>query len=116
MKELLFNGCYREWLENETKTTTIREGRRDGSHPRGYEPGEIALVRCMFEEGVNELKFPVIITSVVVKKIGELNYHDLAGESPDCSSKDAVKCVLGMIYKRIFTDEDVVTVIKFEYL
>lgn len=44
-----------------------------------------------------------------------LSAEDLRGESPDCLTTEAVPFVLGAIYRRIFNQDDVVTIIKFRH-
>ena len=56
------------------------------------------------------------IESVQEKKLAELTESDLVGESPDCLAVNAVSYVLGAIYRKVLTIDDLVVVIKFRHL
>jgi len=56
-----------------------------------------------------------VIKHLIVKKLKEITNHDLEGESPDCTSRDSVRFVLSSIYRTVVTDNDYVSIIKWEY-
>jgi hypothetical protein len=112
MKTLNFYPYYRQLLQDEVKTTTLR---LPGT--RVFEPREVvALTVGWPETGIIETLHSVVIERSYQKRIDELNASDLEGESPDCRSREAVKYVLGAIYRKVVQDHDLVNVIKFKHL
>jgi len=112
VKILNFYPFYEDLLETGKKTTTIRMGDKTTLFSIddqvqisiGWNLDDI----CVIDNGV--------ITSVYSKKISEIVKEDVIGESPDCQNIGAIKYVLSSIYRRVLTDSDLVTIIKWSYL
>jgi len=111
MKVLNFFPIYRQLIQKEEKTTTIRLG--DKRHE--YFPNDNIEISVGWNLNSVKILKQGIIESVVIKKIKDLSPNDLVGESPDCLSTDAVKYVLGSIYKKNVSDESVISIIKWRY-
>jgi hypothetical protein len=111
MKKLNFYPYYRDLLERERKTTTLRL-----PSSLKFSAGEEVLLTVGWpESGSPEVLHSALVESTYQKRIRDLNPHDLEGESPDCTSRDAVKYVLGAIYRRVLSDDDFVDVVKFRH-
>jgi len=111
MKQLNLFPYYEELIRSQEKTTTIRLGNKTNH----YKIGDEIVITIGWEEKngvkINHGK----ITNIYLKKISELNYEDLEGESPDCINKKSVKYVISSIYRKIVNNDDYVTVIKWKY-
>lgn len=124
--ELWFRLVYWKLIEERQFTAALRPGNRCFPAPKGTTVGEPALVRIIrlpgseiqdtqpVFESVRDLK--VRITDIKVKNFGDLTGFDLRDCSPDCRSKEMARYHLGLIYNRVFNDDDVVSIISFEYL
>lgn len=110
-KVLNFYPFYENLIKTRQKHMTLRLGRtynglRKGEKVKitvGWNPPEVTTV-CR-----------AIIADIQLKKIRELKNQDLIGESPDCDTKEAVPYVLSAIYRKVVTDEDYVTLIRWHY-
>jgi hypothetical protein len=109
LKKLNFFPHYKTLLEKGLKNTSIRLGINN----RFEENNIVSITVGWSEDNSEEVGFAKI-TSVAHKKIKDLSDDDLEGESPDCSNKVAVKYVLSAIYHKVVTEEDNITVIKWE--
>lgn len=123
--ELWFRMPYEKELADESIHAAVRPGDRRLPAPKGTRVGEAVRVRIIVEPGSEELNIqPVFnrfethvrITDLVVKTIGELSGDDLRFCSQDARNAEAVKSHLQKIYHRDFGDEELVTVIHWEYL
>ncbi len=125
MFELWFRKIYQPLLEDRSLTAALRPDNRIFPSSKGMKMGEVVKIKIIALPGDDERKIQatlldsfeilVRIEELVVKRIKELNPKDFVGMSPDCQSKESAKFHLGLIYDRIFTDEDKVTVIKWSY-
>ncbi len=111
MKLLNFYPIYRKLILTEEKYTTLRLG--DKSHD--FVPGDAIDISVGWDLDSFEVIKKGIINSIIVKKISELSHDDIIGESPDCKSTEAVKYVLGSIYRKLVDDDSVISVIKWRY-
>ena len=127
------NATYELWfrvqchsdLARENIHAAVRPGDRRLPLLKGAQIGEIARVRIIVEPGSEEsgiepvfngFETRVRITDLVVKKISELSGDDLRFCSQDARSAETVKSHLQKIYSRVFGDQDLVTVIHWEYI
>jgi len=115
MTALNFHPYYEQLIKRKEKYTTIRLGDKRSE----YRVGDIVTITVGWDEksenDVTEL-CKAHITSVLYKTIKNITENDLEGESPDCSSKESVPYVLSAIYRRVVTDNDFVTIIRWKYL
>lgn len=111
MKQLNLYPYYEELIRSKKKTTTVRLG----NNKKKYNVGDAISITVGWNE-IDEKKINQgVIVDVKIKKINELNDTDLIGESPDCLSKDSVKYVISSIYRKVVTEDDYVTIIKWKY-
>jgi hypothetical protein len=115
MTALNFHPYYEQLIKRKEKYTTIRLGDKRSE----YRVGDIVTITVGWDEksenDVTKL-CKAQITSVLYKTIKNITENDLEGESPDCSSKESVPYVLSAIYRRVVTDNDFVTIIRWKYL
>lgn len=115
MTSLNFYPYYERLLRRKEKYTTIRLGDRRSE----YNVGDLVTITVGWDEK-NKSDIKSIgraqITHVVYKPVKDITKRDLKGESPDCSSKKSVPYVLSAIYRRVITDNNFVTIIRWKYL
>lgn len=111
MKTLNFFPYYEAYLSSGKKTTTFRVGDRPLLNV-----GEQVMLTIGWDEQRASNLHQVTIKDVYQKRISELSAHDFDGESPDCQNTEATKLVLGCVYRKVLTDDDIVCVIKFDHL
>lgn len=116
MNQLWFRYKYLNDLKNKQMHLTIREGRRDKFHPKGYKIKEVVLARCFDIPGIDEFRTHIIITELVFRKIRDLQDNDLIGAPKDSLTKETARKALESIYNRKFLDDDVITLVKFAHL
>jgi hypothetical protein len=112
MKTLNFYPYYEKLLRERNKWVTIRLG----DQRKKYASGDEATITIGWNENENSAKLEQIrILEVNYKKIGDITKDDILGESPECRQKEAIPFVLSAIYRKIVSDEDYVTILKWEY-
>ncbi|QQG46318.1 MAG: hypothetical protein HYY55_00515 [Candidatus Niyogibacteria bacterium] len=123
--ELWFRAQYKERIKNRTLRVALRPGTRIYPEPKGAQEGEIATVRIIIRPGqedkgiqpiFDDFQQKVRIQKIIVKKIEKLTTRDLQFCLPDCQDKNSAKKQLEWIYQKPFQDDDVVSLIYFEYL
>jgi len=110
-KRLNFFPYYKTLLETGNKNTTLRLGIN-----KKYVTNDLVSISCGWSEENAETVGLARITSISHKRITEIVASDLQGESPDCNRKESVPYVLSAIYRKLVSDQDYVTVIKWERL
>lgn len=110
MKRLNFFPYYEELLASRVKTTTLR------LHPPGIEQGEEVMLTVGWDEPAATELHAASVETVYERRLGDLNDHDLAGESPDCLSAASALYVMSCIYRQILSEETTVWVVKFSHL
>ena len=127
-KGLWFRKVYHELLRNRTMTAAVRPG--DRSNPKSLNyilPGEPVPVRIIKVSGNQAAGIPALlepdegitveITGYIVKSICTLMSQDLAGCSPDASTRELVRWHLGLMYDRAsFDHAELVTVWHWRYV
>ena len=111
-KKLNFYPYYARLLSSRRKTTTIRLGNQTGR----FSNGDVVRITVGWNVESNSEIAKARITHIETKRVIEINRDDLEGESPDCRNKGAIIYVLSAIYRRIVSDNDTVTIVKWEYL
>lgn len=112
-RTLNFFPYYEDLLINKKKFTTLRLGDKRNLY-RNNDIVSITMGWC--NDSNKKVIGKVCITDIYCKQIKELTKEDLEGESPDCIEPLAVKYVLSAIYKKVVTDHNIVTIIKWEYI
>jgi len=104
-----YNDLYGDALRKGRKSATIRLGDKSDK----YQTGQIVWVTLGQRFGRHVKLFTGILDAVEVKPIGELSPRDIQRENPEFRSHDDVLHLLGRIYDREITLDDVVTIIYF---
>lgn len=81
-----------------------------------YDPGEIVRLTIGWSEPGDRLIHSARITKVYKKALRQLVAEDLEGESPDCQNLEAVPFVIGCIYRKVLSGDDLVTIVKFQHV
>ncbi|MCK4434783.1 hypothetical protein KAU92_04775 [Candidatus Bathyarchaeota archaeon] len=77
---------------------------------------EIDITIGWNESPSNQLVGRGRITSVNLKKIKDITNQELTGESPDCLIREQVTYALSAIYRKLVTEEDQVTIVRWKYV
>ncbi len=109
-KEIWLRKIYIPFVEDKSITTIFRPGRRllAEQHPKALGVGEEVRVRIInkigadwaevYGELMSEPNIPVVITTVTVKLIENIEANDFSGSTPDVMNLDALKMQLALIY------------------
>ncbi|MGE5279674.1 MAG: hypothetical protein ACM3L6_02880 [Deltaproteobacteria bacterium] len=116
MNELWFRRKYLPYLVTGQLRATLREGRRDEHHPKGYRLGEKVLLRCFDLPGEDEFRTNAVVTQLSFFRIGELRPDVLRGGPPDCLTKETAVETLESLYRRPFGEDETVTLLHLDYL
>lgn len=112
LKALNLIPCYEDLVRNRSKHTSLRLGDQTSN----YSVGDRIDIRVGWNSENGSSVSEAIVTSICLKRIGELVSEDLYGESPDCLRPEAVKYVLSAIYRRVLDERDLVTIISWRYI
>jgi len=113
MAILNFHPYYEQLLKKREKYTTIRLGDRRSE----YRVGDIVTITVGWNVESDAVEIgKAQIVDIQYKTIKNITEKDLEGESPDCLSKESVPYVLSAIYRRLITENDFVTIIRWKYL
>lgn len=117
--ELWFREDEKEFIENHGITTTIRAGDRTAETADtkgGYPEGRFITLKIQKEDG----EFLPVETGAVVyfaekRKLGDIEPEDLAGTTFKTKTRAELTRKLERLYGREFTNDDIVTIVRFEY-
>lgn len=104
---------YEKLIWERKKFTSLRLGDKLSKYTIG---SEINITIGWSESPENPVIRRGRITSVKVKKIKDIRNHDLLGESPDCLTRKQVPYALSAIYRKLVTEEDQVTIVRWNYI
>lgn len=110
MKTLNFFPYYEPYLKSGKKTTTFRVGQ-----PVQLREDSEALLTIGWDEIATTPLHIITIEKIYSRRIIQLDTKDFDGESPDCKTPETALLVLGAIYRKILTAEDVIWVVKFRH-
>src|SRR2546427_539249 len=102
---------YEELLSSKMKSATVRLG----DARLRFHIGQRVLITVGWDQKNGKIVTYGILNELFVKRLKDITDRDLLGESPDCVNRDAVKYVLSSIYRTVVTDNDYVSVIKWQY-
>jgi hypothetical protein len=102
-------------IEIRSLTATPRLGARNSTHPKGYEPGQIAMLRVGDERGHEHLKRRVRIEAVTIKPLQNLTPDDLH-HTVSYNSWEEVQRDLSFFEKRPVKENEDTSIIEFSYL
>ncbi len=104
-----YHDLYGEALKKGRKSATIRLGDKSDK----YQTGQIIWVTVGQRYARRKKLFCAIVDNVEVKPLGDLSPRDIQRENPEMRTKEEVMGLLGKIYGRDITPEDIATVIYF---
>ena len=104
-----YSDLYGDALKKGRKSATIRLGDKSDK----YQTGQIVWVTVGQRFARRKKIYCAILDAVEVKPCGELSPRDVQRENPEFRTKEEVMPLLGRIYGRSVTDEDICTVIYF---
>jgi hypothetical protein len=102
-------------IESRVITATPRLGARNGTHPKGYTEGQVALLRVLNDAGTEQLSRSIRIKSVTIRPLRQLRPDDLQNTFPYQNWKE-VQRDLSHFEKRAVGDNEETSVIEFSYL
>lgn len=123
--ELWFRLAYKKLIEAKKLKVALRPGVRKCPAPKCTNENEEAIIKIIVTPGNEEKKIlpvfddfqtSVLIKKITIKKIKDLTENDLKDCSTDCRSQELIKFNLALIYNKEFDDEDIVSLVYFEYL
>ena len=97
-------------LRSHRKTATIRLGDKS----RKYQKGMIVSVLSGARFGPRQHVFDAVIDKVEVKSIAELSPNEIEHDNPEIRHQEELCRFLGQLYNRDVTEDDTITVIRFE--
>ncbi len=109
MVRLSFKKVYEKYILDGTKRTTCRLGDKS---KRFLENREVDIViGSRYDQHVIK---KTKIQFVYVKKWRDVTDSLLISESPDCRTKESLRCVMFHINGKILNDDDIVTIITWK--
>lgn len=123
--ELWFRRVFQPFLEAKTMTAALRPGDRKFPNIKGTKVGDIVKVKIILSPGDENRGIEAVLDSfealvkievLVKKRIEDLVKEDFVGMSLDCHDKESAKLHLGLIYNRVFFDDDIITVIRWNFI
>ena len=124
--EMAFRKRYEKLLLEQEITTVFRPGTRVYPNRRGYMLGETVIARVIERCGsdalgvppvFNEMRIPIMISSLTVKMLDDFRDDDFEGSSPDVFDRDSLETHLVKIYRTpIESFGGAVTRIQFRYI
>ncbi|OYV27830.1 MAG: hypothetical protein B7W98_00915 [Parcubacteria group bacterium 20-58-5] len=91
-------------IESEHMTVTPRLGKRDATHPKGYQPGTVATIRLFDEDWKERLSKRVRITGITSKPLRAF------ADEPSLQEE------LSFFEGRPITPDETVSFVEFSYL
>jgi hypothetical protein len=125
MYELWFRAAYEPDLAHRRFTSAVRPGSRLPGEHKGVSEGETVRVRIIAKPGdetsgllpvFRPFECLIRITGLRVKKLSEITQEDLRFCSEDARDPKTLKYHLGLIYNRVFQDDEPITLLSWEYL
>ena len=104
-----YSELYGDALKKGRKSATIRLGDKSDK----YQNGQIVWVTVGQRFARRKKMFCAILDAVEVKPCGDLSPRDVQRENPELRTKEEVITLLGRIYGREVTAEDICTVVYF---
>ena len=123
--ELWFRLAYKDLIKNKSMTAAIRPGVRKCPAPKCTNENDRAIIKILLKPGdeakgliplFDDYQTEVIIKKIVIKTLKDLTSENLSNCSPDCQTPALVRYHLALIYNHEFQDEDIISIVHFEYL
>lgn len=118
-RELWFREEEKELIERKEITATVRAGDRtlETENPKdGYREGRFVTLKIQKEDGgFDPLETAAVPHFVQKKRLGDIGPEDLEGTPLVTKTKSELVEKLKRLYGREFADDDIVTIVRFEY-
>ena len=123
--ELWFRLAYKTLIADKKMTAAIRPGIRKCPAPKCTNEKDMAKVKILLKPGdeakgllpvFDDFESSVIINKIDIKTLKELTADDLKHCSPDCQTPELARYHLALIYNQEFNDDDIISIIHFQYL
>lgn len=123
--ELWFRLAYKKLIEAKQLKVALRPGARKCPAPKCTNENDKAIIKIIKIPGNEEnnilpifdaYQTKVLVKKIISKEIKDLTEQDLKDCSPDCKNQELVKFNLALIYNKEFNDNDIVSLVYFEYL
>jgi len=123
--ELWFRLAFKDLIKNKKITVAVRPGIRKCPAPKCTNENDKAVIRILLKPGdearglwpvFDDFKTEVTIKKIIIKPLKDLQTADLADCSPDCQTPELARLHLALIYNQLFSDDDVISIVHFEYL
>ncbi len=110
----------RECMGSGDLTKTVRLGNRSAEtldQKGGFEEGQFITLKIKrLGEGFDAFEKRAVVRSSVAKKLGEVTDEDLDAVLLDGKTKEEIRLHLEQIYHREVTDDEIISLIDFQYL
>jgi shikimate dehydrogenase len=117
--ELWFREEEKDLVAGRQITATVRAGDRGAETTDmkgGYKEGEYITLKILKADGsFDPLLSQAAVTDVEKKTFGDITPDDLEGTPLETKTKSELAKKLERLYRRAFTDEDIITIVRFEY-
>lgn len=123
--ELWFRLAYKKLIANKKMTAAIRPGVRKCPAPKCTNEYDNAKIKILLKPGdeakgllpiFDDFETEVMIKKIVVKPLKDIASDDLKDCSPDCRTLELAKLHLSLIYNQEFNEEDIISIVHFEYI
>jgi hypothetical protein len=123
--ELWFRLAYKKLIETKQLKVALRPGVRKCPAPKCTNENDEAIIKIIITPGnegkkilpvFDDYQANVIVKKIIMKKIGDLTEQDLKECSTDCQNPELIKFNLALIYNKEFNDDDIISLVYFEYL
>lgn len=123
--ELWFRLAYKQLIVNEKMTAAIRPGVRKCPAPKCTNEDDIAKIKILLKPGdeakglmplFDDFEATVKIKKIIIKELKDITAKDLKSCSPDCQTPELAKYHLSLIYNQEFENNDIISIVHFEYL
>jgi len=123
--ELWFRLAYKDLIASREMTAAIRPGIRKCPALKCTNENDRATIKILLKPGdeakgllpvFDDFVTEVVINKIIFKPLKDLQLDDLADCSPDCRTPELVKFHLALVYNQQFQDDDIISIVHFEYL
>ncbi len=117
--EFFVRQAFKEYVLKNDKLLFVRPGNRFAPNPKGTREGTVAKIKFIAIPGdeIRQIEpileqnenIEVKIIKMSVKRINQITLEELSLLPDVLNNLEALKCCLGLIYNRIFLNDDEVT-------
>lgn len=123
--EIWFRLAYQDLIKKRKIKAALRPGIRKCPAPKCTNENDRAKIRILLKPGDEakglmpvfaKFETAIVIKKILVKRLKELRKDDLNNCSSDCQTVELARLHLALIYNQEFKDEDIISIVHFEYL